>query len=247
MNNILLSALLGYLTDFLGIGIGALCAFFILIIKKKYIKDKMSVFTKNVFFSFAFEFSSGLMMAVVTFQLIPDALEKCGYFTSIFGIFVGLIIVHIIGKVSNVKNSRFKTSIIVLINLWLHNIPEGFILGTTISSDIALTLLFFGAVLIHNIPQGVLITLPIIKENIKRKSIVYLSIFSGIPTAAGAFLGTLTGQTLPEFTGFMTSLAAGSMLYVLTFELSYEARKIFNRKIIEIAYIIGLILGIVIV
>lgn len=246
MNNILLSALLGYLTDFFGIGIGALCAFLICAIRRKYIKNKNEVIKKNVLFSFIFEFSSGLMMAVATFRLIPDAINKCGTFMTLFGIVSGLLFVWLVEKLFNIDNPSFKTSLMMLINLWLHNIPEGFVLGNTAMTDLAVALLFFGAVIIHNIPQGFLIALPIAESGIKKRTLVNLSLFSGIPTALGAVFGAFTGETAPLFSGFMLSFAAGSMLYVLTFELSYEARKMCGRKIIETAYIIGLILGIII-
>lgn len=246
MNNIFIAALLGYLTDFIGIGIGALCAFLLYSLKKKYTYSDENPIKKNVVFSFVFEFSSGLMMAVVTFRLIPDALLKCGTLMTLGGLFFGLLFVCLIQKLANIKNPYFKTSIIMLVNLWLHNIPEGFALGNSVSSDITVALLFFSAILVHNIPQGFLITLPASGSKIKKRALIYLAAFSGIPTAIGAAVGAVAGAAVPVFTGFMLSFAAGSMLYVLVFELSYEARKMYGRKIIEAAYIAGLLLGILI-
>ena len=238
MNNVFIAGLLGYLTDFLGIGLGAVTAFLVYYLKRKNKRDIH--IKKEVLFSFIFEFSSGLMMALVTFRLVPDALIKCGLPLCLCGLFLGLIFARFIEKISDIKNKNLKLSFVMLINLWLHNIPEGFALGNSVSSNISVALLFFMAILIHNVPQGFLIALPAATEKINKKSLIYLSLLSGIPTAFGA------GDIVPNLTGVMLSFAAGSLLYVLVFELSYEARKMYSRKIIESAYILGLVLGIII-
>lgn len=246
MNNVFIAAFLGYLTDFIGIGIGALCAFLLFRLKKRHLKSGENSIKKNVVFSFIFEFSSGLMMAVVTFRLIPDALLKSGMPMTLTGICFGLLFAHFIQKLLDIKNPYFKTSVIMLINLWLHNIPEGFVLGNSVCSNITAALIFFSAVIIHNIPQGFLITLPAAGEKIKKRTLFYMTFFCGLPTAAGAAAGAALGEAIPLFTGFMLSFAAGSMLYVLVFELSYEAHRLYGRRIIDAAYIAGLILGILI-
>ena len=110
---------------------------------------------------------------------------------------------------------------------------------------VLLGVMFFVAVLIHNIPQGFLISIPLVFKKKNKKILMYLLVLSGIPTAIGAVFGVWLGN-IPVLTGFLLSFAAGSLLYALIFELSYEARKMYGRKIIEGAYILGLILGIII-
>ena len=87
MNNVFIAGILGYLTDFLGIGIGAILALLAYFLNKK----KRIHIKKEFFFSFIFEFSSGLMMAIVTFRLIPDALLKCSMPLVLAGIAFGLV------------------------------------------------------------------------------------------------------------------------------------------------------------
>ena len=233
MNNIFMSVVLSYLTDFFGIGIGFLCAFLMMKIKTR----------TNAYLSFVLEFSSGLMLAVVTFSLIPDAINKCGTAYTVFGIITGLFIVHLIGKMLSFGNKNTKKSLLLLFNLWLHNIPEGFVLGSSGAVNMEIMLILFSAILLHNIPQGFLISLPLVEKG-SLKWIFTVMILSGIPTAVGALAGVLAGGINLFGTGLMLSIAAGSMLYVLIFELSYEAHKIYERKITEVFYILGLIFGI---
>ena len=91
--------------------------------------------TSNKFLSFILSLASGLMTAIICFELIPEALE----ISSIINIFVGVIfgvIVMIIcdllvekkfsgSKKYTGKNSLLKTGIIVSIGLAIHNFPEG--------------------------------------------------------------------------------------------------------------------------
>lgn len=244
MNSAFVAVPLGYLADFLGVGIGALCAFLLCGIKKKCSLSEKPI-KENMLFSLIFEFSSGLMMATVTFRLIPDAILKCGTLTALIGIFFGLLFVHfaerLIEKIFPHTNTRFA----LLLSLCLHNIPEGFALGNAYP-DISAMLVIFFAMAVHNIPQGFLLTLPSSNQKANKKSVFALTLLCGIPTAIGAFFGAFSERASASFSGLMLSIAAGVTLYTLIFELSYEARRLCGRKIIETAYIIGLLFGTVI-
>lgn len=246
MNNIYISAVLGYLTDFFGIGIGFFGAWCAYAFKKKYIKDAWRALDKNLFFSLIFEFSSGLMTAAVTFSLIPAAIDKCGVLKSVLVILCGLLFAYAADKHFGGDNALLKTGMLMIVNLWLHNIPEGFVLGMASRGDLKSAFLFFGAILLHNIPQGFIIFLPVISAGLKKFPIIMLVIFGGIPTALGALFGAYAGGISEMFTGTMLAFSAGSMLYVLIFELLYEAHRMYGGRIIETAYVLGLILGILI-
>lgn len=72
--------------------------------------------TSNKVLSFILAFASGLMMAIVCFDLIPEAMEIAKFGTVITGIIFGIgimIICDIIvqNKLSNKKNALLKTGI----------------------------------------------------------------------------------------------------------------------------------------
>ena len=90
----------------------------------------------NKFLSFILAFASGLMMAVICFDLIPEALGISGIASVVIGIIVGIIAMIFCDllvekKFSNHKvlkkesNHLLKTGIIVSIGLAIHNFPEG--------------------------------------------------------------------------------------------------------------------------
>lgn len=86
--------------------------------------------TSKKVLSFILSFASGLMMAVVCFDLIPESLEIAEFGTVITGITLGIatmIICDIVvqNKLKTRKSSLLKTGIAVGIGLALHNFPEG--------------------------------------------------------------------------------------------------------------------------
>ena len=51
--------------------------------------------------------------------------------------------------------------------------------------------------LIHNVPEGVAVCLPLRLSGMRVAKILWLAFLTGIPTAAGALLGTAVGSVSP--------------------------------------------------
>lgn len=123
MEEILKTTLLGLFFGTFGTTLGGIIG---VIIKKH----------SNKFLSFILAFASGLMMAIICFDLIPEALEISKIANIIIGILVGIIVMifcdllvekrfsHNI-KLKKGDNALLKTGIIVSIGLAIHNFPEG--------------------------------------------------------------------------------------------------------------------------
>ena len=95
--------------------------------------------TSNKFLSFILSFASGLMLAIICFDLIPEAMEISSISGVILGIIVGIIGMIIcdilVQKKFNNDSKRFNnsllvTGIVVSIGLALHNFPEGLAIGS---------------------------------------------------------------------------------------------------------------------
>ena len=90
----------------------------------------------NKFLSFILSFASGLMMAVICFDLIPEALEISTIVNTVIGIIIGIISMIFCDvlveknfsqstKFAKKSSTLLKTGIIVSIGLAIHNFPEG--------------------------------------------------------------------------------------------------------------------------
>ncbi len=119
--------------------------------------------TSNKFLGFILSLASGLMISIVCFDLIPEALEISSISLIILGILFGvcsMILCDILVQKkfnTSIKNrdnnTLLKTGIIVSIGLALHNFPEGLAIGSGFGASIKLGYSLALAILLHDIPE----------------------------------------------------------------------------------------------
>lgn len=121
--------------------------------------------TSNKFLSFILSFASGLMLAIICFDLIPEAMQIANIINVLAGIILGIvamiacdILVQKKFNSNNIykrnSNSLLKTGIIVSIGLALHNFPEGLAIGSGFGASITLGYSLAIAICLHDIPEG---------------------------------------------------------------------------------------------
>ena len=119
----------------------------------------------NKFLSFILSFASGLMMAIICFDLIPEALGISSIYGVILGVLLGIISMIfcdvIVQKKFNSKEQKYKNNnellkagIIVSIGLAIHNFPEGLAIGSGFEASLKLGLSLAIAICLHDIPEG---------------------------------------------------------------------------------------------
>jgi ZIP family zinc transporter len=172
-------------------------------------------------------------------------LETGGITYSLAGLIAGLLFMYIIGKITN-RSSRgraLNTGVLLLFGIALHNFPEGVAIGAAYANNSTLAASLLLIITVHDIPEGISIFAPLYAGGIKTGKILLLIALSGLPTGIGAFVGGWAGSLGAAFNSSCLSFAAGAMLYICVGELSFEARELYNRKIIAAGYILGLVTG----
>ena len=181
----------------------------------------------NKFLSFILSFASGLMMSIICFDLIPEALGISNILNVVAGIIIGIVMMIfcdlIVDKkfnntkiIKNDKNTLLKTGIIVSIGLAIHNFPEGLAIGSGFEASIKLGLSLAIAICLHDIPEGVSMAVPMKNGGMKISKVIFYIILSGITTGIGAFFGAIIGSISEQIIAICLSFAAGAMLYIVS-------------------------------
>ena len=171
-----------------------------------------------------------MMMYIVCFNLIPEAINNCNIYSTIIWTIIGIIIIYIfqgmleeiayknIGQIEKIVKKEINNwkirGINIAIAMIIHNFPEGFAIGSGIEESYKLGIEIAVAMCTHDIPEGIAMALPMKIGKIKNKEIfryIMISIFS---TLLGAIIGIYLNKEHTNFIGKSLSLAAGAMMYI---------------------------------
>ena len=129
--------------------------------------------------------------------------------------------------------SSWQRSVLLVVAITLHNIPEGLAVGvafgaagagidgSTLSSAIALAL----GIGIQNFPEGMAVSMPLRGENISRKKAFMLGQLSGLVEPIAAVIGAWAVLAIRGLLPYALAFAAGAMIYVVAEELIPEAKR----------------------
>lgn len=175
--------------------------------------------TSNRFLSFVLEFAAGLMIAIVCFDLVPEALALSNIGITLLGILLGVLVMiacdSMIKNKFNQKhtyqekgNTLLKTGIIVGIGLALHNFPEGLAIGSGFEASYKLGISLALAIALHDIPEGISMAVPMKNGGMKKAKVIFLVVMSGVTTGLGALVGAMIGGISEEIISICLSFAA---------------------------------------
>jgi len=211
--------------------------------------------TSNRYLGFILEFSAGLMTAVVCFELVPEALNLSSTFATFSGLFAGIVVILAIEVyISNTHftkrhkqdNSLLRTGILMAVGIALHNLPEGFAVGSGFQASISLGTTITAVIIMHDIPEGIAMALPMKAGGYSRIKTFIYTFLSGVPMGLGALLGAILGGLSDFFIGACLGFAAGAMLYIVFVNLIPESKKIYLGRFSSVGNLLGIICGIII-
>lgn len=243
MEDIIFITILGTLVGIIGTGLGGVIALSLVRPNKK-------------FLSILLGFTSGLMIVVVTFDLLPEAIEIGGLGSEILGLILGIIAVIFIDNIipKNIskqnldeKNTFIKAGILVGVGIAIHNLPEGLAIGSSFVFNTEMGIRMVLLISLHNLPEGIAMATPLRIGGFPKLKVLLLTLASGIPTGIGAFIGGALGNISDFFIALCLSIAGGTMLYIICEELIPNAKTLHEGRASTIGVIAGFILGMVFV
>lgn len=209
------------------------------------------------FLSILLSFSSGLMVAVVCFDLLPEAFQIGGLFYGLLGTVSGVIAIIMCEEFINTRLSRVKsgyssnkyiqTGILVGIGIALHNLPEGLAIGSGFTARVSYGWELALIIGLHDIPEGVAMVTPMIIGGAGPLKAFLAAVAAGIPTGIGAMLGYLLGEISPLLICICLGFAGGAMLYITCNDLIPESRELHKGRTSTVGLIVGVVAGILVI
>lgn len=240
MNEVIIGSVLSALST----GLGALLIVFLQDSLTHKVRDNLLAFT------------AGVMMAASMLGLIPESLNSGGFIPMGIGVILGVLtltlleknIPHIDLEHSNKSVHFDEKAILIIAAITLHNIPEGLSVGVSYASDTEGTgnLIAF-AIGFQNAPEGLLVALFLITQNIgKLKAFVIATL-----TGAIEIVTSLLGYYLTSFVGFLVpfglAFAAGAMLFIIYKELIPESHGDGHERTSTYSFIVGILFMILLI
>lgn len=143
----------------------------------------------------------------------------------------------------------FRSGVLILIVLALHNIPEGMAIGAGGIHNFEFGLSIAVMLAIHNIPEGMAVATPLITSGVNKAKVVLLTALAGSTTLIGAILGVLVGGVSDIAVALSLSGAGGAMLYVVFAEIipqtsvSREDKK--HDRTVTLLMLAGIVIGLI--
>lgn len=229
-------ALVGTLFTYFMTALGAGLVFFFKEIKKDVLNAMLG-------------FASGVMIAASFWSLLNPAINmaveqgKNAAFVASVGFISGALFLYIADKLiphmhfgpKNVQEgptTHLRRSILLVLSITLHNIPEGLAVGVAFGAfatnqDPSVILAALSVAIgigLQNFPEGAAVSIPLRREGLSRwKSFLYGQA-SGIVEPIAGVLGALLVTSMSSILPYALAFAAGAMIYVVVEELIPEAQ-----------------------
>jgi len=223
-------SVISYLSAFIGIFIGSL----------------LSIYTYNKsrrFFGFVLGFTGGIIVSIVCFDLLPEAFLLGGILLGVLGVILGVFTIIIFEQFENKKNENiFLYSLAIA----LDKFPEGIALGSMLLISFSAGIKLAICILIHCIPEGLILMIPIKKNKASNIKILFYSIIIPVPIILGSLLGCIVTEISKSFVAICLGFSAGIMIYLTTKEVIPESKKTWNGRMSTIGVVLGFIFGLII-
>lgn len=228
--------LVGLLLPLSGTVLGAAMVFFL--------KREMSPRLQKVLLGFA----AGVMIAASVWSLLIPAIEmaeaggRVAWLPAVVGFLLGIAFLLLLDSViphmhlgdehPEGRQSKLGKSLMLVLAVTLHNIPEGMAVGVVfagmregsemISAAGAFALAI--GIAIQNFPEGAVITMPLLGQGMSKKRAFAYGVLSGVVEPLGALLTILLTTLIQPILPYILSFAAGAMIYVVVEELIPESQ-----------------------
>lgn len=209
-------------------------------------------------------FASGVMIAAAFWSLLSPAIESYGegdfrkWFVPAIGFLLGvgfmLLLdyliphIHLHGSEEGVKRPKLSRTFKFFLAVTLHNIPEGLAVGVVVAgmmngniNEQAMLVLAIG-IAIQNLPEGMIVSLPLKEEGMSKWKAFGLGTLSGVVEPIASLIALGLTSLIVVILPYTLAFAAGVMVYVVVEELIPEASQDGHSNLGTIGFTVGFII-----
>lgn len=200
-------------------------------------------------------FAAGVMLAIATLELLPEAIEMGGTVKALIGFLLGVILMNLLDHLIphlHFKNGTccqpeqvemLKVGYLIFMGIAVHNVAEGLAIGAGMIARPELGMAIAIAIGIHNIPEGMATAVPLSMGGIPTWRLLVMAAVAGLMTVVGAGIGGLIFQSSVGMVAGALGFAAGAMFYIVGDELIPHARN-YHHYWANIGLVGGFVLGV---
>lgn len=210
-------------------------------------------------------FAAGVMIAASFWSLLAPAIElsesmglipwippAIGFLAG--GVFLRLVDrllphLHIEYKMEEAEGikTNWSRSILLVLAITLHNIPEGLAVGVGFgavgasigSASLAGAMALALGIGIQNFPEGAAVSIPLRRDGMSRLKSFFYGQASGIVEPIAGVIGAALVSTMRPILPYALAFAAGAMIYVVAEEVLPEANRDGNGHLATIGTMVG--------
>lgn len=192
--------------------------------------------------------ASGIMTAVIVFDLLPSSLRYGNPQIALAGFVCGIALMLALDFGMNTlapstlpSTDYLKMGYLIAAGIALHDLPEGLAIAAGFATAEKLGPLLVLAIGLHNIPEGMATAAPLRHGGLSAGRVLALNILISFITPVGTGIGLALVHHCRAFIGPLLAFAAGAMTYIVLGELAPESRRI-SRPLAYLGMLAGLFL-----
>lgn len=193
--------------------------------------------------------AAGMMLSASVFTLTGEALQAGALWQVIVGLLGGAAffswtarLVEGTGwRLGELSAAESRQSILLLIAMFIHSIPEGIAIGVGYATgELQFGLLLATAIAVHNIPEGVAVSMPLRARGFSVASCAGYAILTSLPQPIAAVPAYLLVSVFKPLLPFGLGFAGGAMIFLVAAELLPESLERCSRSQAAWSLMIGL-------
>ena len=211
-------------------------------------------------------FAAGVMIAASFWSLLAPSIEMAAettnlpeWFPALIGFMSGGIFLagvdkllpHLhpsfsIDKAEGIQ-TNWKRSILLVLAITLHNIPEGLAIGVAFgavvhglpSASLGGAIALAIGIGLQNFPEGTAVSVPLRRDGMSRRKAFFYGQLSGAVEPVAGVLGVLMVISMRSVLPYALAFAAGAMIFVVVEELIPEAHASGNADTVSLSTLSG--------